>query len=302
MKSILLFLFGVSLCCLAQNKSVTGSGSEGKLYTYKETDKVKREMEIFFPEGHTKAENPVPGIIFFHGGGWRGGSRKVFSDQCDYFAKRGIVAATVTYRLVSKKDKAKMKDGESPKRLCIPDAKSAIRWFKKHAEELGVDPDRIILAGGSAGGHIGLIASHNPSLNDPNEAKDLEGIDTSVAAYVLFNPALTLGDSSDKEIDFIQHLKPGTSPAIAFFGDKDKWLKGWTPAYKKWQKLNNTSIELQIAKGQGHAFFNKQPWKDLTLLAADEFLVKQGFLKGKPTLRKPEGGKKLELDSVSSGN
>ena len=295
--TIPLFLLILSLFSVAHAQRVTGPA--GKVYTYKKTDDGKRDLEVYSPKGHSTAKKPVPCIIFFHGGGWGRGSRDVFKYQCAYFASRGIVAATVTYRLATKKAKATMKDkgsqsqsqSQSHKRLCIPDAKSAIRWVKQHAEELGVDPDRLIVSGGSAGGHIGLIATSNPGLNHPDDPK---GFDTSVAAMVLFNPALSAADAKDSEIDFIQHLKPGMPPAIAFFGSKDNWLKGWNPTYAKWKSLEKSVIEVQIAKGQGHAFFNSQPWADLTLVAADEFLQKQGLLKGAPTLPKPPGGEKLE--------
>jgi acetyl esterase len=266
------------------------SGPPGKVYTYKETKEGERELEVYFPKDHSAATEAVPCIIFFHGGGWSGGSRDAFKYQCAYFASRGIVAVTVTYRLTNKKDKATMKGKESPKRLCIPDAKSAIRWVKQHANDLGVDPDRLIVSGGSAGGHIGLIATSHSELNHPDDPK---GLNTTVAARVLFNPALSSGDANDPEIDVIQHLKPGAPPTIAFFGSKDTWLKGWTPAYEKWKSLENTLIEVQIAEGQSHAFFNSQPWADLTLIAADQFLQKQGLLTGPPTLPKPAGGEKL---------
>lgn len=266
------------------------SGPAGKVYTYKEVDGVKREMEIYFPKGHDASAKTVPGIILFHGGGWGGGSRDAFSYQCDYFASRGLVAATVTYRLAKKGEGTELKEGQSRKRICIPDAKSAIRWFKQHAGELGVDPKRIIAGGGSAGGHISLIATTNPGLNDP---KDPEGFDTSVAAYVLFNPALTATDASDPEVDFLQTIKPEMPPAIAFFGTKDGWLKGWDPAFAKWSALKGANVEVQYAEGQGHAFFNSQPWADLTLAAADRFLTKLGFLEGEPTLAAPATGEKL---------
>ncbi len=288
MKLILVSLLTLSLSCLAHAQRV--SGPDGKVYTYKETDGVKRELEVYFPKDHDPAKKPVPGIIFFHGGGWGGGARDAFSYQCAYFASRGLVATTVTYRLATKEEKKAMKSDKSAKSLCVPDAKSAIRWFKQHAAELGVNPDRIIVSGGSAGGHIGLIATSNPGLNDP---KDPEGLDTSVAAMVLFNPALSVRDARDSEIDFIQHLKPGAPPAIAFFGSKDSWLKGWNPTYERWKSFEGAKIEVQIAEGMGHAFFNNQPWADLTLVAADKFLQAQGFLKGEPTLPKPAGGEKL---------
>jgi acetyl esterase/lipase len=170
--------------------------------------------------------------------------------------------------------------------------KSAIRWFKQNAQEMGVDPDRIVAGGGSAGGHISLLGTNNPGLNDP------KGIDTSVAAYVLFNPALSKSDANDPEVDFLQHLKADFGPAIVFFGSEDKWLiNGWTAAAAKMKSLGITSVEMRIAEGQTHAFFNKQPWKDITLIAADEFLTKLGYLQGKPTLSMPKTGEALSVKS-----
>lgn len=286
MKHLLSILLATSILPSVHAERV--SGPAGKVYTYKEADGVKREMEIYFPKDHDAPAKPVPGIILFHGGGWGGGSRDMFSYQCDYFASRGLVAATVTYRLAGKDEK--LKEGESRKRLCIPDAKSAIRWFKQHAGEFGVDPKRIIAGGGSAGGHISLIATTNPGLNDP---KDPEGYDTTVAAYVLFNPALSADDAADPDVDFLQQIRPEMPPAIAFFGTKDGWLKGWEPAFDKWSALKGANVEVQYAEGRGHAFFNSQPWADLTLAAADRFLTKLGFLEGEPTLAAPKTGEKL---------
>ena len=71
-----------------------------------------------------------------------------------YFSSRGLVCATAEYRMLGKGESAKLPKGESRKRVCVTDAKGAIRWFKQHAGELGIDPNRIITGGGSAGGHI----------------------------------------------------------------------------------------------------------------------------------------------------
>ena len=61
------------------------------VYAYKRVDGVAIELEVYFPK--EKSKKPVPGIIFFHGGGWSGDKREAFSYQCDYFASRGLVAA-----------------------------------------------------------------------------------------------------------------------------------------------------------------------------------------------------------------
>jgi len=261
----------------AAEPQVKESGAPGKPYVYKTVDGKEQKMEIYFPKDHDPAKAKVPGLILFHGGGWKGGTLDQFRVACAYFASRGLVCATADYRL-------------GAKRNCITDAKSAIRWFKGHATELGIDPTRIITGGGSAGGHISALATMNPGLNDPADPKE---IDTRVVAYIWFNPAFAPADSKEPEVDVLKHLKADLPPAIAFFGDQDTWKKGWDVAYAKWKSLGVKTIDLQIAPGQAHSFFNKEPWRTVTLIAADKFLVKNGLLTGEPTLKPPATGEKL---------
>ncbi|HEY3322867.1 MAG TPA: alpha/beta hydrolase [Planctomycetota bacterium] len=259
----------------------------GKEYIYKTSAGKPRKMEIYFPPNHDPAKSKVPGLILFHGGGWSGGTLDQFRAACAYFAGRGLVCATAEYQMIGRSE---MPQGESHKRVCVTDAKSAIRWFKQHAGELGMDPARIITGGGSAGGHISALATLNPGLNDPADPKD---IDTIVVAYLWFNPAFSPDDNKDPEIDVLSHLKAELPPAIVFFGDQDTWKKGWEVAYAKWESLGVKTIDLQIAPGQTHSFFNKEPWRTVTLIAADKFLVKRGLLIGEPTLKAPGTGEKL---------
>ena len=288
----LFFLFLLPFCLNA--KQVTSIDAPlGKVHIYKNEGDTAREIEIFFPKNHNPTTKAVPGIIMFHGGGWGGGHRKQFRYLCHYFSTRGLVAATVTYQLASKAGAKPAKGTESRKRVCITDAKSAIRWYKQNAEKLGIDPLKIVAGGGSAGGHISLLATTNPGLNDPRDTKKY---DTTVAAYLLFNPALSVADSKDPEVDFLNHLKDDLPPAIVFFGSKDKWLKnGWKAALAKISSLKIAdSVDVRSAEGQDHGFFNRQPWADVTLIEADKFLKTLGYLKGDPTLKMPETGEKLE--------
>ena len=289
--SALLLALSPSLI-LAQEKPAAEAPAKspsGKVYTYKQSAGKPREMEIYFPPNHDPAKSKVPGLILFHGGGWTGGTLDQFRAACAYFASRGLVCATAEYQMLGKAAD-KLPAGVSNKRVCVTDAKSAIRWFKQHAGELGIDPNRIITGGGSAGGHISALATMNPGLNDPADPKD---INTSVVAYLWFNPAFAPGDDKDSEIDILHHQKAELPPAIAFFGDQDTWKKGWDTAYAKWESLGTKTIDLQIAPGQAHSFFNKEPWRSVTLIAADRFLVKQGLLTGEPTLQAPTTGEKL---------
>ena len=294
MKTLVCFcLFALSIPLRA-----AGEGSPRPKYdapagtpqTYKTSAGKKRRMEIFLPPDHDPKKSKVPGLILFHGGGWQGGTLAQFRNACAYFASRGLVCATVEYRMLGKAERAKLPEGESYKRVCVTDAKSAIRWFKQHAEELGIDSSRLITGGGSAGGHISALATMNPGLNDPKDPPD---IDTKVSAYLWFNPAFSSADTSDPQIDILAQLKTDLPPAIVFFGNKDEWKKGWDAAHAKWISLGVQSIDLHIANGQPHGFFNQEPWQTVTLIAADKFLVQHGFLTGNPTLTPPASGEKL---------
>jgi acetyl esterase/lipase len=270
--------------------SIGADAPAGKPYIYKTSAGKPRRMEIYFPPDHDPAKSKVPGMILFHGGGWSGGTLAQFRIACAYFASRGLVCATAEYRMLGAEDSKKLPAGETKKRVCVTDAKSAIRWFKQHAGELGIDPQRIITGGGSAGGHISALATMNPGLDDP---ADPQGIDTSVVAYLWFNPAFAPGDAKDPEVDIMRHLKADLPPAIVFFGDQDSWKEGWDAAYAKWQSLGVKTIDFWIAPGQPHGFFNKAPWQTVTLIAADRFLAKHGLLTGEPTKTPPASGEKL---------
>ncbi|MEY3897718.1 MAG: hypothetical protein RLZZ214_3239, partial [Verrucomicrobiota bacterium] len=124
-----------------------------------------------------------PAIVFFFGGGWVGGRTSQFQEQSEYLAARGMVGVRVEYRVIAKGDKG-------PPVVCCADAKSAMRWVRAHAAELGVDPQRIAAAGGSAGGHLAAFTSMVEGADDP--ADDLK-ISPKANALVLFNPVLDNG-------------------------------------------------------------------------------------------------------------
>ncbi|MEK6262544.1 MAG: alpha/beta hydrolase fold domain-containing protein [Planctomycetota bacterium] len=277
-------------------QSVADDTPQGKPYVYKHSAGKPRQMEIYFPPDHDPAKAKVPGLILFHGGGWGGGTLAQFRVACAYFASRGLVCATAEYQMLTTQEAKQLPPGETRKRVCITDAKSAIRWFKQQSKELGIDPQRIITGGGSAGGHIAVLATINPSLNDSADSKDF---DTRVVAYLLFNPAFALDDSKDTEVDVLRFLKPEFAPAIVFFGTADQWKEGWDIAHARLKSIGNTTTDLQLTDGQSHGFFNKDPWRTVTLNAVDRFLVKRGLLAGEPTLTPPATGEKLVPGSAT---
>ncbi len=292
LRSIVVILLSMfTLVCRAADTSPDSTASPS-VRVYKHSGGEPRQMEIYFPEGHDPATDRVPGVILFHGGGWTGGSLSQFRVACEYFASRGLVAATANYRMLSSTERKRLPSGESHKRVCITDAKSAIRWFKQHADELGIDRAKVVTGGGSAGGHVSVLATLHPGLDDPS---DSQTIDTSVVAYVLFNPAFSPDDHQDPEVDVLRYLQPSLAPAIAFFGTEDHWKVGWDSVHARLKELGSTTTQLRLADGQSHSFFNRDPWRTVTLIAADRFLVEQGLLEGEPTLTNPATGESLTV-------
>lgn len=100
-------------------------------------------LDIYFPE--TRAEKPLPLLVWIHGGGWAAGSKAQppFISQL----KRGYVAASIEYRFSQK--------AKFPAQ--IQDCQAAIRWLRANAEKYSIDPERIGVGGASAGGHLAAL-------------------------------------------------------------------------------------------------------------------------------------------------
>lgn len=257
---------------------------------YRTTPEGELFLHLYYPSDWKK-DDTRPAIVFFFGGGWKNGSYLQFVSQAEYFASRGLVAASADYRIFSKHKTTPDK--------CTDDAMSAIRWVRSHARELGVDPNKIIASGGSAGGHLAAATAllDGASLAAPGE-------ETSVSckpnALVLFNPALNLTQLGDYRIldakgnDIAKQLSPtlylnkAAPPTLIFFGTADKML-GHGDEYLAKATGLGVRAELYTAANMPHGFFNRSPWAEATTQKADEFLTSLGFLKGPPTLKVPPG-------------
>lgn len=251
--------------------------ADSTTYVYKQVDGQELTLDVYQP-AVAHREGPAPAIILFHGGAWKAGNRHQMRYQCHYFAARGLVAITADYRLLEKK--ASLSDPR--RRLCLMDAKSAIRWVKDHADLLGVDTGKIILGGGSAGGQLATMAALNSRLNDPT---DDTALSTAAAALVLFNPAYQRSD--DAALEPFEFISSSCPPAIMFFGSDDHWKQ---PADTVYHQLLDAGVRAQlwVAPGQRHAFFNKKGWNQATCHEAAIFLHTLGFGKG-DTLAFPSG-------------
>lgn len=259
----------------------------GEARIYKQVDGRDLRLFIVKPDDW-KATDQRPALVLFHGGGWTGGTPTQFNDQTAYLAKRGLVCVQVEYRLV--------KDIPGPPINCVRDAKSAMRWVRGHAAELGIDPKRIGAGGGSAGGHLAAFVGMVEGNDDPVD--DLK-ISPKAAALVLFNPVFDNGPDGGwgtarvgnrfKEFSPAHNITADDPPAIVFLGRNDT-LNG-VPVVERFQanmKQAGVRCETRFYDGQAHGFFNNEPWKTVTLIEADKFLASLGWLKGPPTLKEPD--------------
>lgn len=128
---------------------------------YKRAGTLDLELHLFQP-ADLKAGESRPAILFIHGGGWSGGQPSVMAMHCVHYARQGLVTATIRYRLLGAGKATSPAD-------CLADAKSAMRYLRAHAAELGIDPQRIAAGGGSAGGHLAAALSTLEGNDDPQD-------------------------------------------------------------------------------------------------------------------------------------
>ena len=259
--------------------------AEEKTFTYKSAPKAELKIHVHYPPDW-KPSDKRPAIVFFFGGGWNGGTVKQFEPQATYLASRGMVAARADYRV-------KSRQGVTPD-ACVEDAKSAVRWLRENATKLGIDPDRVVASGGSAGGHIAACTSV-PGLDAADEDQSISSVPN---AMVLFNPVLQftgyeslmqrIGNDENlgRQLSPTLHVNKKSPPALIHFGDADRLYvhgKDYVAAAEK----AGATAEIYVADGQAHGFFNRSPWTERTLLRTDEFLIGLGYLDGKPTIKTP---------------
>lgn len=118
-----------------------------------------------------------PAVIYVHGGGFVRGNRQGYSNEIEQAASRGFVAITVDYRLADGRDSHRFP-------AAVNDVGTAVRWLKANAGQYHVDPDRIGITGGSAGGNLALMVGLAPEVADRDAGRSYSEYDSSVKAVV----------------------------------------------------------------------------------------------------------------------
>jgi acetyl esterase/lipase len=140
-------------------------------------------VDIYMPP---KSATPKPLILYIHGGGWIGGHTRHSGALSDFpavlaqLASEGFVVASLEYRL----------SGEAPFPAQLQDARAAIRFLKANAAQYGIDPTRVGVWGGSAGGHLAALAAlscGDTSMDPAPSAPGSECVQAAVTWYGVFD-------------------------------------------------------------------------------------------------------------------
>jgi acetyl esterase/lipase len=185
----------------------------------------KEKLDVYIPRGEWK--NNRPAVLFIHGGGFKMGDKAEFrsASVCADLARAGYVVVSCNYILSTKE-----KPGVWPQN--IADCREAVRWMRQNAGDLGIDPQRIAVAGGSAGGYLALmvgLTDETPELGGNPKAAisskvsaviDMYGV-TSGGKYAK-NMLVDFGTDTDTIFSPISYVTSKSVPILILHGNADK--------------------------------------------------------------------------------
>jgi acetyl esterase/lipase len=233
---------------------------------YSNPDNQHLQLDLARPK---MGDGPFPAILCIHGGGFRAGKREGYDGLCMRLAQHGYVALTVSYRLAPKY--------RFP--AAIHDVKAAVRWTRANASRYHIDPARIGVTGGSAGGHLAQF------LGVTGDVKEFEGTgghadqSSTVACVVNVYGPSDFTRSYGKSVDAAEvlplflggnlqtarplHIRasplywvtPNAAPTLCIHGTEDKYVNHEQAVWLV-DRLKAAGVEaaLLTLPGAGHGF------------------------------------------------
>jgi len=204
----------------------------------------KEKLDVYIPSGEWK--NNRPAVLFIHGGGFKGGDKAEYrsaSVSAD-LARAGYVAVSCNYVLSTKE-----KPGAWPQN--IADCREAVRWMRKNASDLGIDSQRIAVAGGSAGGYLALmvgLTDEKPELGGNPKATISSKVSAVINMYGVTSSGkhgkemlANLGADADKIFSPLTYVTSKSVPVLILHGTADK-----TVDIKQSQNLEEVLIKNKV--------------------------------------------------------
>jgi len=282
---VFLYLFFVTTVVHSQNQDIIN-----ERILYKTVNGHELYVDVFYAsEARSKTNNPA--IAYFHGGGWVFGSPSEFHGACRRYAAKGFVTFSFQYRLSIKGD------GSYPHPditlvESVKDARSAVRWLRENAQDLRIDPEKIVVSGQSAGGQLTWSTALCDGINEATDNMEISPVPNLMLLYSsAYNTVEAwidniMGDRRQEiwSVSPYHNLKSGLPPALAFHGREDCMVLFYSVEFFKWktEQLGNP-FTLIIIEGSDHylgegneqyaGYFDEE-----ILKRTDEFLAEHGFM------------------------
>jgi acetyl esterase/lipase len=237
---------------------------------------------------------PRPALVSLHGGSWRAGGPSQFHFHSTYLAaKYGFFCMCVDYRL----------SGEAQFPAALQDAKCAVRWIRAHAQELNIDPERIAIIGGSAGGHLSSMMATTAGVPEYEGNGGNPGFPSHVNLAILINGEFDMWDLVEKkslldamelfmggtpeevperydELSSVKRIHKDVPPTLLLHGTKDLCVSHrQSIAFRDECLKHGVHAEVELYKGKPHAWFNREPDRTIVMRRIEKFIVEQFELK-----------------------
>ena len=265
--------------------------------TYLTADGFESKLDVIAPRD---PPGQLPTLLYIHGGGWVGGSKEWAMLQLLPYLEMGFAVVNVGYRL-------------APVALApaaVEDGRCALRWVLSNADSYGFDPDRIVVTGHSAGGHLALTTGmlpasagldrRCPARNPAGARADAHEPEMRVAAIVNWYGITDVADlvsgpnaktyavawlagladwqAVAERVSPLSHVRAGLPPTLTIHGDADG-IVPFDHAVRLHQALDGAGVpaKLHVVEGGGHGRFT-----DAESLGAyqaiREFLAEHGVI------------------------
>jgi acetyl esterase/lipase len=236
---------------------------------YANPDDQHLKLDIARPK---TATGPLPAVLCIHGGGFRGGKREGYDATCIKLAQRGYVAFTASYRLAPK--------FQYP--AAIHDVKAAVRWARANAAKYGIDPERIGVTGGSAGGHLaqflavtGDVKAFDGGGGNPDQSSKVacvvnyygpsdftksygKSVDAAEVLPLWLGGNLEMARHKHIEASPLYWVTPDAAPTLCIHGTEDPYVAHEQAVWIVDRlKASGVEAELLTLKGAGHGFRGK---------------------------------------------
>lgn len=243
--------------------------------TYKRVGETELSAHIFYPEGHS-LDDETPVLLFMHGGGLRRGSPSQGYAFADRFTPEGVAVVSVQYRLLD--------DTGTKLNHIIADAKSAVRWLREHANELGMDPQRIAMFGHSAGAFLVLSTGVLPILDEASENSDVSSVPN---ALIPWSSVTTRRDDPEnsmvpagmtmQDMSPATYVRGGLPAALFIHGSEDPIASPEAAvAFEQAYRAAGNQSSFEMIEGADH-FFATPDHKAQVMDLVSDYLTSLGY-------------------------